>query len=350
MIDPREFVDVVHAAGFALRIDAHFAHHRVGDQRDVAGGHRRRNEHGGALEVRLDGTAAATVGGIKAGHTLVHALAQHALGERVAGMQLGRQAGRVLALREHRAVRRDDRNLEWVARLLGEQLVGARGRRWLQHTGRRARRVLQVILTAVHADQQLRLVVVRRHRVVRHRPIGTEPVARLGLEVVRPHAQRDAAPVVGASAQHARTPPAELAAWRGGERLARHPPAAVDRGVVEAEGLVRIAAAAQGRVFRRLEHRCFGDRVVVTPCLEQQHLEPLHRQLIGGHATTGTGTDHDDIVLRRNFGTGGHENTPLRAGCGGAPMHLLRSYRRDGRRAARAVRARGASTGRKIAL
>jgi len=39
-------------AALPLHVDAYFAHHRVGDQRDVAGGHRRRDEHGGAQEHR----------------------------------------------------------------------------------------------------------------------------------------------------------------------------------------------------------------------------------------------------------------------------------------------------------
>ena len=87
----RELVDVVHAVSTSLLVHRDFAYHRIGDKRDVAGGHGRRNEDGGALEVGLDAAATSAVGGVEARHALVHTLLEHALGELVARVQLGRQ-------------------------------------------------------------------------------------------------------------------------------------------------------------------------------------------------------------------------------------------------------------------
>src|SRR2546425_11996408 len=83
-------------------------------------------------------------------------------------------------------------------------------------------------------DQPVHAVVERRHVLVADRPVVAQAVAGLTLEVVRPEAQGNAAPVVGAAAHHPRPPPAEAGAGRRGVRLALDVPPA-DAGVELAE-------------------------------------------------------------------------------------------------------------------
>ena len=151
------------------------------------------------------------------------------------------------------------------ARCLTSRSRHARLGRRQQHAVGRIRRVLHAVVRAVHADQHLDLVVVRREILVVHGPVEAEAVARVRLEVVRPIAQRDAAPVIGAAAQHARAPPLELArriVGGAGVGLAGHLPAAVDGRVPEAEGLLGRAGAAQRRLAVGLHHRRLGGGLV----------------------------------------------------------------------------------------
>ena len=83
-----------------------------------------------------------------------------------------------------------------------QQFVAARLRRGQEEVA--VRGVLDARLFAEDADELLDLVVVRRDVFVANRPVEAESVARLRLEVVRPHAQRDAAPMVGPPAEHPR--------------------------------------------------------------------------------------------------------------------------------------------------
>src|SRR5205823_10199138 len=118
-----------------------------------------------------------------------------------------------------------------------------RGRRQ-QTLGWRIRSVLAPLVGAVDADQQLNLVVVGRDILVTDGPVEPQPVATPGLEVVGAVAQRNPAPVIGPTPQHARPPPFEATRVlfaRAHVRLSGHFPAALDRRVVKAEGLVRSA-------------------------------------------------------------------------------------------------------------
>ena len=70
-----------------------------------------------------------------------------------------------------------------------------------------------------------------------------------------PRARR-ALRLIGAAAQHARTPPAEHRSRRIGVRLARHLPAAIGRGVIKAEMLFRGGTgAAEGVAIRAQSSR-----------------------------------------------------------------------------------------------
>ncbi len=241
---------------------------------------------------------------------------------RLPGCKQRRGAPEIELLRKNRAMPGDDGNPEAPGALL-HQVIADQGRRRRQQASRRGiGRVLQPFVGAVHADQPLDFVVVGRHILVGNRPVEPQAVAGVRLEIVRPIAQRDAAPVIGAAAQHARAPPGESSM-----RIARglhigfpgNRPAAVDRGVVESEGLFRRRGAAQGRLIRRLKHRRFLFRYVFAPRFQHEHLHAFHAQGIGSLPARGAGADDDDVVV-------------LSLGRGGWDTHIgMLSNFRDGR-------------------
>src|SRR5205814_8903944 len=114
---------------------------------------------------------------------------------------------------------------------LNEKRVAARPGRRQKHA---VRLVGEVLLTAEDPDQPVEAVVVRCHVVVGNRPIVAEAVPALALEVVRPEAQGNAAPMIGPAADHAGPPPAELGARCPDVGLAGNLPSA-DAGVELAE-------------------------------------------------------------------------------------------------------------------
>ena len=186
-------------------------------------------------------------------------------------------------------------------RALLHQVIADQGRGRRQQTARRGIwRVLESFGGAVHADEPLDFVVVRRHVLVGDGPVDPQAVAAVRLEIVGPVAQRDAAPVVGAAAEHARAPPGEAAVRivRGLHvRFAGDRPAAIDRGVVESERLFRRRGAAQRRLIRRLKHRGFLFGHVVAPRFQHEHLDAFHAQGIGGLSARGARADDDDVVV-----------------------------------------------------
>ena len=98
------------------------------------------------------------------------------------------------------------------------------------------------VVAAVHADQKLDLVVVRRDILIPDGPVDAQAVPGLRLEVVGAVAQGHAPPVIGAAAQHPRSPPIEaprIVFARAHIGLPGHAPTTVHRGIVEAEWLVR---------------------------------------------------------------------------------------------------------------
>ena len=78
----------------------------------------------------------------------------------------------------------------------------------------------QPLPRAGHAHEFLGLVVIGRHLVVGHRPVRTQAVKRIRLEIVIGEAQRDSPVVIGAATHDARPPPFELRTLRHGVRLA----------------------------------------------------------------------------------------------------------------------------------
>src|SRR5690348_11836270 len=111
-----------------------------------------------------------------------------------------------------------------------------------------------MLVRAEDADQPVDLVVVGGYVFVGDRPVVTQPVATLALEVVRPESEGNAAPVIGPAADHTGAPPAECGAGRPGVGLARNLPSA-DAGVELPERPLGRRLAAARRLVRPREHR-----------------------------------------------------------------------------------------------
>src|SRR5207249_4918466 len=195
-------VDIRDAGRESVGAHRHLARHRVGDERELSGLLCRRDEYVWTREVRLHRTAAVALSAVVTGLPSID------------------------RLRRDRQSRRDAGDAQLVGRLLDEQLVAAwLGRRLEDAVGM----IAQPLVASEQTDQTIDAVVVRLHVLVADRPIVAESIERLPLEVVGAEAQRDAAPVVRAAAEHAGAPPAELRAGRGGVRRAVGLPAAVTR-------------------------------------------------------------------------------------------------------------------------
>src|SRR6185437_4024975 len=112
---------------------------------------------------------------------------------------------------------------------------------------------VQPLVAAVQADEPVDLIVVGLHVVVADRPIVAQTVAGFPAEVFRSKAQGDSPPMVGPSAEHAGSPPAELRAGGAGVGLAVDLPAAV-AGVELAERPSMNRRAPMRRGIARREH------------------------------------------------------------------------------------------------
>ena len=166
------------------------------------------------------------------------------------------------------------------------------------------RRAADALGRARYADEALSLVVVRREILVADRPVEAEAVGGLRLEVVVGHAQRDAAVVVGAPAENARSEPREVAAGRHRVGLALQLVAAVGGAVGEAGRSARVgltpgAGAAMRHLIRphvllqvgHLQHRSG---------FEQEHRDAEIRQHLGDGAAACARAHDDDVVDGRS--------------------------------------------------
>src|SRR5690606_32949700 len=210
----------------------------------------------------------------------------------------GVEAGRTLAQRpgQHGPVHRHRRDAVLLRRGGDQQFRNARDGRRLQDPVRGRWHVVQAGIGAADADQGFGPVVPGGDLVVLERPVRAEAIAAFSLEIMRAETQRIAAPVVGASAQHARPPPQELAAFGGGVWLVRHLPAAAHGGIVETEVLVRRGSAHQWRVDVAPEHRRFRPRVVMAAGFQHQHLVALAGQFVSGHGAASAGADDQHVM------------------------------------------------------
>ena len=196
-------------------------------------------------------------------------------------------------LGENRQPRGDAGDLKLVGDALDDALVSARRGRGLEAP---VGRVFQALLRAEDADQFLGLVVVGRQVVIRDGPVEALAVAAVGLEIVRAHAQGDAAVVIGAAADHARAPPHEFVAGGGGVRFAGDLPAAHQGGVVEAERLGLGAGGAVRSVVVPLEHVALLGRIVVAARLQHADLGAGEREHVGRDAASGPRPHYDHVI------------------------------------------------------
>src|SRR5207244_5968816 len=109
--------------------------------------------------------------------------------------------------------------------------------------------VRNIFHRAEDPDQPVELVVIRLEVVVRNRPVVAESVEATPLEVVRSHAERDAAPMIRAPAEHPAAEPVERRAFRLRVRLAVEIPS-TDATVELAERPGRRCRAAARRDVR----------------------------------------------------------------------------------------------------
>ena len=256
--------------------------------------------HGRRLVVRADRAAPPARRRPEARRAIAHVGRDDRLRLRIARMQFRRRALPVELPSQHCAVTCDHRNAELAPVLRDHQVAHQRLGRGQETAGRRVGRVLEALVRAVDADQQFHLVVVRRDLFIGDRPIEAQSIARVRLEVVGSVAQRDAAPVIRASAQHARAPPFETSARVGARlhvRFARHLPAAVNGCVVEAEGLVRSGGFTQRGLIRCVKHRGLSERVVVAARFEHENARALHGERISRLSARGSRADDNDVVL-----------------------------------------------------
>ena len=264
--------------------------------------------HGRRLVIGADRAASPAGRRPEAGRSGFHVRFQDLLRVLIAGMQLRREGAMVERPSEHRAMAGDDGDAEALRSLCDEQVADARLRRRQQAARRRVRRVLEPVACAIDADQHFDPVVVRREFLVGNRPVESQPVTALRLEVVGAVPKRVAAPVICPPAQHAGTPPVEsprIVVSGVDVGFARNLPSAVDRCVVEPEWLVSRRRAAERRLAGAVKHRSLGLRYVLAPRLEHQNTGAFHRERIGSLPACRARSDDDHVVLAE--GVGGDE-------------------------------------------
>ncbi len=292
-------IDEPHAVRPSVLTHGDLVHHCIGNDVEIACRQCRRKMYGGGLIVGRHRAAPSARCRPQAWRAFLHRFRENLLRSRIAGMQFAGNGPMVLSTRQHRPPPRQHRHAQLWRVLHQEVIADDRLRRRQQRVAGSGRSVLQRGVAAVDADQQLHLVIVGCHVLVRDRPVESQTVAAAGLEVVGAVAQGDAAPVIGAAAEHSRPPPGEVAAplVRDGDiGLAGYIPAAVHRRVVEALVLVRSIGTAERCHVRRLKHRALGGRCVPAAGLEHQHAHTLHAQGVSRLSAARAGPDDDDVV------------------------------------------------------
>ena len=183
------------------------------------------------------------------------------------------------------------------------------------------RHLLQALLRARAAEQDVHLVVVGLHVLVGDRPVHVEAVAARGPELQRPVAQRAPAPEVRPAPEHPRAHPG-VGRARGRVLLLVHHPVAGegvagvrgdllvlreapgrrrtdDREVYSATSMARSPGGRRPRAqrgVRPLHRPVLLALVDHPPRLQHQHLEAGGRELEGGHASRGAAADDDHVV------------------------------------------------------
>src|SRR6188472_2463892 len=127
----------------------------------------------------------------------------------LAAVMTGRPA--VQRLGQDRETIGDAPNIQALGSFLDQQLVAARLRRRLKDP---IRIVRQSFVRPEQANVAIDAVVVGLEVFVGDRPVIAKTVETLAPEIIRTKAQRNAAPVIGAAAQHARPEPVKSIAGR----------------------------------------------------------------------------------------------------------------------------------------
>ena len=261
-------VDVADAARQAGLVNGDFARHGVGGDRQASGRERRRQQYRGRREIGMRGTAAPAL----------------------AAVMTRRPA--VQRLRQDREPDRDAPDVQALRGLLDQQLVAARLRRRLEDA---VRIVGQPFIRSEEADVSVDAVVVGLEVVVGDRPVVAEAVEALASEIVRPEAERNAAPVIGAAAEHARAEPVESIAGRRRVWLTFERPAA-PAGVELAELALGNRQASPRRLVRPRHHLRVAARVEHHAGFEHQDVRAGFGQHLRGHAAARARANDDNVV------------------------------------------------------
>ena len=257
----RGLVDVGDGFDFAVFAHNEFARHRAGDQGEASGLFRRRNHHLAGTEVRSGDASAAALRAVMAGSTAIVRLGQD------------------------RQPRRNAQDVQLVAGLLDDGFGAARLGRRQENSVRSAG---NVFFRPEDSDVGLDFVVVRRDVFVAERPVVAHAVVRADLEIHRSHAQGDASPVIGASADNARAEPAESRARSGDVRFAFDFPSAVGREEFVFQAALRAAADTRAAMRQVVRPDVF---FVVSfgnhrrPGLEQRDTQAALGKYFGGGAS-----------------------------------------------------------------
>ncbi len=229
-------------------------------------------------------------------------------------------------LRDHRQPVRNTRDPEFVGSLLDQNLMYARRRAFLKNSIRRA---ADSFLRSGHADEALGLVVIRSDLFVGNRPVRTDPVARIRLQVVIGVAQRNAPVVIRPPAHNARPEPVEFRSFGHRVRLAiQLPSARVRRKESERPAASEITCASVSRASMR---------IIVRPLMffeislgmehrsgfEERHADTEIRQDLGNRAASRSGSDDDNVVDRGAAGNLEHDMIIL-ASAAATNFHLPR--------------------------
>src|SRR5688572_4631646 len=155
--------------------------------------------------------------------------------------------------------------------------------------------VAESLVASEDPDQLVDPIVVGGHVVVGDRPVVTEAVLRLALEIIWAEAQRDAAPMVGTAAEHSRPPPPKLRAGTDGVGLSLDLPATVAR-VELAERTEFGGGSPARRRVRRHEHRRVLRGVPFAARFEHDHARARVGERMGSHTATRARADDADVV------------------------------------------------------
>src|ERR1700730_4176619 len=196
---------------------------------------------------------------------------------------------------QDREARGNANDVELVAGLFYEQFGATGFRRWKEYAVGSAG---NIFLGAKNTDVGFNFVVIGSDVLVSDGPIIAQTIARAGSKVDGRKTERDAAPVIGAATNDARTKPLEVRAWRGSIGLAVDDPCAVGRKKF-AKIFARVTANARATMrqfVRPHQHFEIFLGVYRRPGFQQDNIQATFGENFGGHAAACAGA-HDTYVI-----------------------------------------------------